>query len=311
MRQVDATDGFGGLGPVVGRIMRHVPMWVLILIAALWLLPTVAGFISSVRPWAFGRWAGWWQDLLDPSTWSLEPYRIALTASPNNSFVESMVNSFAIAIPSTLIPLLLASAAAYAIVWIPFRGSGVLFSGIVALIAVPIYAALIPLLLAFSTGVHLTIPLIDKTATLVPVFGLAGSIPGVWIIHIGSQLPFAIFLLVFATARVPRSLVDSAHIDGASHPQIFRHVVIPLIVPSLAALGVLLFLYSWNDYVVALTIIGSNGSAYPATVRFSSIGSLTDGPVPMAMVFIHSSVAIAVFFGLQRFFVRGLLAGTE
>lgn len=222
-----------------------------------------------------------------------------------------MVISFAIAIPSTLIPLLLASAAAYAIVWIPFRGSGFLFAGIVALIAVPIYAALIPLLLAFSTGVHFTVPLIDKTATVVPVMGLAGSIPGDWIIHIGSQLPFAIFLLVFATAHVPRSLVDSAHLDGASHAQIYRHVVVPLIVPSLAALGVLLFLYSWNDFVVALTVIGANGTAYPATVRFSSIGGLVDGPVSMAMAFIHASVAIAVFFGLQRFFVRGLLAGVE
>ena len=115
MKQVDTTDGFGGLGPVAGRVMRHLPMWVLILVAALWLLPTAAGFVSSVRPSAFGRSVAWWQDLFNPSTWSLEPYRIALTVSPNNSFVESMVNSFAIAIPSTLIPLLLASAAAYAI----------------------------------------------------------------------------------------------------------------------------------------------------------------------------------------------------
>jgi alpha-glucoside transport system permease protein len=87
--------------------------------------------------------------------------------------------------------------------------------------------------------------------------------------------------------------------------------VIPLITPSLAALGVLLFLFAWNDFVVALTIIGANGTAYPATVRFSSIGGVTDGAIPMAMVFIHASVAIVVFFGLQRFFVRGLLTGVE
>jgi alpha-glucoside transport system permease protein len=307
----EADDGLGGLGPAVGRVLRRLPTWVLFLFAALWLLPTAAGLVSSLRPRAFGRSLAWWQDLLDPSTWTLEPYRIALDASANNSFVESMANSFAIAIPSTLIPLLLASAAAYAIVWIPFRGSIILFAGIVGLIAVPIYAGLIPILLAFSTGVHLTVPFIDKTATLLPVIGLAGSIPGVWIIHIASQLPFAIFLLAFATARVPRSLIDSARIDGATQVQLYSRVVIPLITPSLAALGVLLFLFAWNDFVVALTVIGSNGTAYPATVRFSSLGGATNGPVSMAMVFIHASVAMVVFFGLQRFFVRGLLTGIE
>jgi len=311
MTQFDADDGFGGLGPVVGRVLRWIPTWVLILLTGLWLLPTAAAFIASLRPWAFGRSAGWWTDLFNPSTWTLEPYRIVLDVSANNSFVESMANSFAIAIPSTLIPLLIGSAAAYAIVWIPFRGSAVLFFGIVALIAVPIFGVLIPILQTFVTGVHLSLPLIDKTVTLVPVLGLAGSIPGVWIIHVGSQAPFAIFLLVFAVARVPRSLIDTARIDGASHAQTYWRVVIPLITPAMAPLGVLLFLWAWNDFVVALTIIGANGANFPATIRFGSIGSLTDGPVFMAMIFIHSSVALAVFFSLQRYFVRGLLAGIE
>jgi alpha-glucoside transport system permease protein len=276
-----------------------------------WLLPTAGAFIASLRPWAFGRTSGWWENLLDPSTWTLEPYRIALDASANNSFIESVVNSFAIAIPSTLIPLFIASAAAYAIVWIPFRGSGVLLLGILALIAVPIYGVLIPLLQAYVSGVHLTLPIIDKTVTLLPQMGLAGSIPGVWITHIGSQLPFSIFLLVFAIARVPRSLIDTARMDGASDPQVYWRVVIPLITPALAALGVLLFLWAWNDFIVALTIIGPNAAALPATVRFSSIGTIVDGPVTSAMIFIHSSVAIAVFFALQRYFVRGLLTGTD
>lgn len=311
MARLDADDGFGGLGPVVGRLLRWIPTWVLILIAGLWLLPTAGALIASLRPWAFGRWAGWWSNLFDPSTWTLEPYRIALDASANNSFVESMANSFAIAVPSTLIPLLIGSAAAYALVWIPIRGSAVLFFGIVALIAVPVYGVLIPLLQAFVAGVHLTLPIIDKTVTLVPVLGLAGSIPGVWIIHVGTQLPFAIFLLVFAAARVPRSLIDAARLDGASHAQTYWRVVIPLITPTLAALGVLLFLWAWNDFVVALTIIGASGTDYPATVRFSSIGGASDGPVVMAMIFIHSSVALIVFFGLQRYFVRGLLTGVE
>jgi ABC-type glycerol-3-phosphate transport system permease component len=136
MTQRKTDDGFGGLGPVVGRVLRWLPGWVLILVAGVWPFPTAKGFIASVRPWAFGRSTGWWVDLFNTSTWTLEPYRIALDSSANGSFVENMVNSFAIAIPATLTPLLIGSAAAYAIVWIPFRGSGALFFGIVALIAV-------------------------------------------------------------------------------------------------------------------------------------------------------------------------------
>ncbi len=301
--------GFNGLGPVAGRVLRRIPTWVLILVTGLWLLPTTGAFIASLRPRAFGRTSPWWEDLLDPSTWTLESYRIALDSSVNNSFIEGLLNSFSVAIPSVLIPLLIASAAAYAIIYIPFRGSELVLFAILALIAVPIYGVLIPLLQAFVSGVHLTLPLIDKTVTLVPVMGLAGSIAGVWIIHVGTQLPFSIFLLVFAVARVPRSLIETARIDGASELRIFSRVVIPLIAPALAALGVLLFLWAWNDFIVALTIIGANPDAFPATVRFSSIGSLVDGPVPLAMVLIHSSVAIIVFFGLQQHFVRGLHTG--
>lgn len=310
-RRSDPDDGFGGLGPIAGRAMRWVPTWVLILIVGMWLLPTVGGFVASVRPIAWRTGSGWWVDVLNPATWTLEPYRLALESSVNNSFAQSMVNSFAIALPSTVLPLLFGSAAAYALVWMPFRGSKALFLTTVALIAVPIYGVLIPLLRAFVDGVHLTLPLIDKTVTLVPDIGLAGSLPGVWIVHVGTQLPFAIFLLVFAVARVPRSLIDSARLDGASEPDIYWRVVVPLTTPALASLGVLLFLWAWNDFVVALTIIGSNASALPATVRFASVGTVVGGPVTLAMVFIHSAIAVAVFFAFQRFFVRGLLTGTE
>ncbi len=225
MKQHEADDGFGELGPFLGPVMRWLPMWAVVLFAAMWMLPTAAGLVSSVRPQALGRSSGWWEDLLNASTWTLEPYRVALDAPARNSF--------AIAILSALVPLLWGSAATYAIVWMPLRGSSLLFVGVVALIAVPLHAALLQLLLAFSTGVHLALPIIDKTVTVVPVVGLAGSIPGVWIVHIGSQLPFSIFLLVFATARPPGSLVESARLDGASQAQIFRRVVAPLISPSL------------------------------------------------------------------------------
>ena len=178
-------------------------------------------------------------------------------------------------------------------------------------IGVPIFGVLIPLLQAYVSGAHWTIPIIDKTVTLVPQLGLAGSIVGVWITHVGTQLPFAILLLAFAVAAVPASLIESAAIDGASHVQVYARIVVPLIGPALASLGVLLFLWAWNDFVVALTIIGPNAQALPATVRFSAVGVAVGGPVVIAQVFIHASVAVAVFFGLQRYFVRGLLAGSE
>ena len=309
-RARDLEDGYGGLG-VAGRVLRGLPTWVVWAIVAIWLLPTVSGLVASLRPVTFVRSVGWWEGLLEPASWTLEAYRIAVDVSANNSFAESLLNSFAIAIPATLVPLLLGSMAAYALVWIPFRGSRYVFFGLIALIAVPIFGVLIPLLQAYVFGVHWTIPIIDKTVTLLPELGLAGSITGVWITHVGTQLPFAILLLAFAVAAVPASLIETSSIDGATHLQIYSRVVVPLIGPALASLGVLLFLWAWNDFVVALTIIGPNASELPATVRFSAVGVPISGPVVLAQVLIHASVAVAVFIGLQRYFVRGLLSGTE
>ena len=299
------------LGPGAARILRWLPTAVLMLIVVAWLLPTVGALIASLRPGAFETGTPWWNDLLNPETWTIEAYRIALDDSGINTFADSMVNSFAIAIPATAIPLLLGSAAAYALVWMPIRHKDVMLFAVVALIAVPIYGVLIPILQAFSFGVHLTLPILDKTVTLIPEVGLAGTIPGTWIVHVGAHLPFSIFLLTFAIARVPTSLIDSARLDGASDSAIFWRVVVPLSRPALASLGVLLFLWSWNDFIVALTIIGANAESLPATVRFSSIGTFVSGPVTLAQVFIHASIAVAVFYLFQKSFVRGMLTGAE
>ncbi len=306
-----ASRGRPGLGPVAERLVGVSPTLLLVAIAGLWFLPIVGAITTSLRP-GYTQSSAWWTDLLNPSTWTLGAYRVALSNSANNTFPEAMFNTFAIAVPATLIPVLVASWAAYALVWIPFKGHGVLLGSIVALIAVPIYAILIPLLQAYSTGAHLTLPIIDKTVTLFPDVGLAGTLPAVWLTHIGAALPFSVFLLTYAMARLPRSLVDNAHVDGASHIQIYWHVILPLSAPALAALGVLLFVWSWNDFVIALTMIGGgNPSALPVTVRFGSFSAAVGGPVVLAALMIHSLVSIAVFLGLQRYFVRGLLAGIE
>ena len=311
MAALEASEERPGLGPVAERIVGSSRRLLIVAIAVLWFLPTLGAIMTSLRPGPTQR-SGWWTDLLDPATWTFDAYRAVLSNSVNNTFPEAMFNTFAIAIPATVLPVLIASWAAYALVWIPFRGHGVLLGCIVALMAVPIHAVLIPLLQAYSRGVHLTVPIIDRTATLFPDVGLAGTLPAVWLTHIGAALPFSVFLLVYAMARLPRSLVDSALADGASHVQIYWNVIVPLSRPALAALGVLLFVWSWNDFVIALTMIGGgNPSALPVTVRLGSVGTSVGGPVLLAGLIIHASVSIAVFFGLQKYFERGLLAGVD
>jgi len=300
------------LDPGVSRFLKWLPTLVVFLIAFAWLIPAIGLLVASLRNWGERQQAGWWTDVFTLEGWTLGAYRAALNASLNNSFLEGMFNSFAIAIPATLIPLLIAAWAAYAIIWMPFRGRTFVFFSLVALLAIPAQVVLIPLLQGYATGVHLTLPLVDKTMTLFPDIGLAGTLPAVWLTHIGLAIPFAVFLLAISMLRLPQSLVDSARVDGASHSQIFWRIVLPLSAPALAALGVLLFLWSWNDFLIALTMIGgSNPAALPATVKLGSIGVAADGPAIAAGAFIHSSVAIAVFLVLERYFVKGILISAD
>ena len=298
------------LSPALRRFLGWVPTWVLLLIAGLWTIPTAGLFISSLR--AGGPEQVFWKYLGSLEGWTLGAYGAALSVSANNSFAESMLNQLAIAIPSTLIPLLLGAAAAYALTWMQLPGRRQLFYAVVMLMAVPIHALLIPLLRLYSGGAHITLPVIDKTLTVFPDIGLAGSIEAVWFTHVGTTLPFAIFLLAGAMIRLPRSLIDAAVVDGASHLRIFFNVVLPLTKPAMAGLGVLLFLWSWNDFIVPLTMIGGNNPEnLPATVRLGSLSLPGSGPFFAAAAFIHSSVSVIVFLVLQRSFVRGLLISAE
>lgn len=298
------------LSPGLRRFLSWVPTWLVALVAIVWTVPTAGLFISSLR--GGGPEQVFWRYLGSLDGWTLDAYRAALSVSANNSFGESMLNQLAIAIPSTLLPLLLGSAAAYALTWIHFRGRRALFYTVIALIAVPIHALLIPLLRLYSGGAELTVPLIEKSLTVFPDLGLAGTLQAVWLTHAGTTMPFAIFLLVGAMVRLPQSLIDSAVVDGASHVRVFSSVVLPLIKPALAALGVLLFLWSWNDFIVPLTLIGGNNPEnLPATVRLGSLSLPGTGPFFAAAAFVHSAVSIAVFLLLQRSFVRGLLTGAD
>ncbi|MCP4304762.1 MAG: carbohydrate ABC transporter permease [bacterium] len=305
------ANGEASLSPRLRRFLDRFPTWLLFLVAGLWTLPGAGFVVSSLRRWPEQE-AGWWTNLLNTETWTLDAYRSALSVSVNNSFADGLFNSLAIAVPATLIPLFIASLAAYAIGWIPFRGKTFTFFGLVALMALPVQAVLIPLLQTYSGGAHISIPILDKTVTVFPDLDVAGTLPAVWLTHIGFALPFSIFLLTVAMTRLPRSLIDAARADGASHLQIFWHVATPLAIPTVAGLGVLLFLWSWNEYLIGLTMIGGgNPAALPATVRLVAYSVPTGGASIAAAACLHSAVSIGVFLSLHRYFARALVLSAE
>ncbi len=312
MAPVSSRTAGSGLGRRLHRFLGAVPTWVLWMLVTLWSVPTVGLLVSSLRTRDAQRVSGWWTALGSLGSFTLENYHDVLSAGPTGGLWQALLNSFAIAIPATVIPIAIAAFAAYAFAWIDFRGRDWLFVGTVALMAIPLQVALIPLLQLFSGGAHLTIPLLAKTVTLFPDLDLAGSVTAVWLTHTGFALPFAIFLLHNYIAALPRDVFESAVIDGADHATIFWRLVVPLSVPVLAAFAIFQFLWTWNDYLVALTMIGGNREALPATVAIASLAGefalrehlLTAG------AFVQAVVPVTVFFALQRYFVRGILAGS-
>ena len=187
-----------------------------------------------------------------------------------------------------------------------------LFIGTVALLAIPLQVALIPLLQMYVSGAHLTIPWLDKTITVFPDLDLAGTTTAVWLTHTAFGMPFAIFLLHNYISSLPKDIFESARIDGADHFKIFWRLVLPLSVPVLAAFAIFQFLWTWNDYLIAVTMIGANQEPAPSTVVIADqAGEFGQSEhLLTAGAFLQAAVPLAVFFLLQRFFVRGILAGS-
>jgi alpha-glucoside transport system permease protein len=286
---------------------------VLWFIVMLWSIPTVGLLVNSFRTRDAQRESGWWTAFTSGTEgWTIDNYVDVLGAEATGGLWNGLMNSFAIAIPATIIPIAIAAFAAYAFAWMEFRGREWLFIGTVALMAIPLQTALIPLLLVFSTGAEFTIPFAGETIRLLPDFDLAGTTTAVWLTHTGFGLPFAIFLLHNYISGLPRDVFESAFIDGANHFTIFWRLVVPLSVPVLAAFAIFQFLWTWNDYLIALTMIGGNREALPATVVIASLAGefgLREHLLS-AGAFVQAFVPIIVFFSLQRFFVRGILAGS-
>jgi alpha-glucoside transport system permease protein len=263
-----------------------------LLIAVLWTVPTLGLFVTSFRPELDIRRSGWWTAFTDPQ-FSVDNYNEVLYGGGTN-FATLFVNSLVITLPAVVIPITLASLAAYAFAWIKFRGRGILFVAVFALQVVPIQVTLIPLL------------------TLYVDAGLAGSFWTIWLSHSIFGLPLAIFLLHNFMKEIPASLVEAARMDGAGHVKIFFQVLLPLLTPAIAAFGVFQFLWVWNDLLVALTFAGGAPDVVPLTVRVAELAGTrgSDWYLLAAGAFVSIVLPLAVFLGLQRYFVRGLLAGS-
>ncbi len=262
-----------------------------VILGFLWTVPTFGLALSSIRPERSIKTSGWWTFFTNPQ-FTLDNYRSVLGSESGINLGQSFVNSFVITIPAVLIPLGLAALAAYAFAWVDFRGRNILFVAVFALQIVPIQVTLIPLLTLFNQT------------------GLANSFYTVWLSHSCFALPLAIYLLHNFMKEIPRELIEAARMDGAGHVQILFKVLLPLLTPALAAFGIFQFLWVWNDLLVALTFT-STPELRPLTVGLANLSGTrgTAYHLLTAGAFISIIVPVTVFLALQRYFVRGLLAG--
>ena len=266
-------------------------------IALLWTIPTFGLLVTSIRPEVDVKTSGWWTWFKNPS-FTLENYNEVLTGS-DTDLATFFINSIVITIPSVIIPITLATLAAYAFAWMHFPGRNILFIAIFALQIVPIQVTMIPLL----------------TLYVDPPFGLpslAGKFWTIWLSHSIFALPLAIYLLHNFMKEVPGELIEAARVDGAGHVRIFTKIMLPLMAPAIAAFGIFQFLWVWNDLLVALVFGGGNLEISPLTVRLAELSGTrgNDWQVLSAGAFVSMIVPLIVFLSLQRYFVRGLLAGS-
>ncbi|WP_296665186.1 carbohydrate ABC transporter permease [Demequina sp.] len=266
------------------------------LLVVMWTVPTLGTIITSFRTLDDANTSGWWEVFYKPEYWSrltfdnyIDAWNGAGASSAN--FGASFLNSLAIALPATFIPILIAAFAAYTFTFMEFKGREVLFILIVSLLVVPNFVAFIPL-----QNIYNNLEFV--------------GFPKVWLAHIGFGMSLAIFILRNFMTTLPRSVIESAKIDGASHYGIFYRLILPMSVPALAAFAIFQFLWVWNDLMVALVFLGP-GENEPVTVALTSLkGQLGQGwNLTTAGGILSMLVPVTVFLVLQRYFVRGLTAG--
>ncbi len=268
----------------------------LILLVALWSIPTIGLLVTAFRSKDSAANSGWWTALADPlgQDWSIEAFNTVLS---RDDMFGSFVNTVVVAVPSTVLPILIAAFAAYAFTFIEFRGREIYFAIVVALMVVPLQAALVPVVRGLRA--------IKETTGI----SLMGNYPGAWLMHAAFALPLAIYILRNYMMTLPMALIEAARIDGASWYQIFWKLVMPMSVPALASFAIFQFLWVWNDYLIAFIFVDSKPVMTYRLLRL--LGQYGDGWQNVAAgSFISLIVPLIVFFALQRFFVRGLTAGS-
>jgi alpha-glucoside transport system permease protein len=280
-----------------------------LVIATIWVIPTFGLFISSFRPEDLIKTTGWWT-VFENWGWTLDNYKEVLFSSSASApqLGSYFVNSLAITIPVVVFATVLAAMAAYALSWIPFKGAATIFIIIFALQIVPLQMALIPLLQMF---VKWLIPIQVWVHDVIPIIPEQSYIQ-VWIAHTIFGLPLAIYLIYNFISDIPSELIEAARVDGANHGQIFLRIVLPLSVPILASFAIFQFLWVWNDLLVALVFSGGTADVAPLTQRLAELTGNRgqEWQRLTASAFISLIVPLIVFFSLQRYFVRGLLAGS-
>ena len=276
-----------GIAQALSRGPLHV---VIIGLALLWTIPTLALLINSFRGRGDIFASGWWNAFLD-FDFTVQNYVDVLSAE---NLAQSFRNSLIITVPSTVMVILVAAFAAYAFAWMRFPGRNLLFIVVVALLVVPIQMTLIPILRLFTN------------------LNLTGTFPAVWLAHTAYGLPFAIFLLRNFFGALPRELMESAYLDGASDFRVFWRLLLPLSVPALAALAIFQFMWVWNDLLVALIFLSDSADKAPLTLTISNLVGrfASDQHLLTSAAFISMALPLAIFFALQRYFVQGILAGS-
>ncbi len=275
-----------------GRRRSPIAIIVMIALTALWLLPTVGLLVTSLRDRTEASQSGWWTIIWNPgnSGFTFDNYRRVFEGTDLGT---GFINSLVVAIPATVIPIMFAAFAAYAFTFMSFRGKDVLFIAIVAVMVVPIQVAFQPMLnLLGPRGI-----------------GISGDYFAVWLLHTGFGMPLAIYTLRNYMTTLPKTVIESAKIDGASHFQTFWKLIVPMSVPALAAFAILQFLWVWNDLLIAKLFLSGDNSTVIVELQ-GLIGTAGLGQELLtAGAFVSMVLPMAVFFGLQRFFVRGLTSG--
>ena len=281
------------------HVVGYRPRWyaraplhvVIVLISVVWLLPTLTLLFTSVRSIQDINTSIWWTLLWTPHQFTLQNYSTVLHTATSIGMGRAFLNSLIITIPATILPILIASGAAYAFAWLRFPLRNTIFLVLVALQIIPLQMLLIPLLRIFTS------------------WHIVGTYVALWVAHTAFGLPLAIYILRNFMSGIPYELLESGRIDGAGDVGIFARIILPLTTPAIAAVAIFQFMWVWNDLLVALVFSGPS-TAPMTVVVVSLVNAYGNGwHLMTAAAFISMVLPLIIFFSLQRYFVTGLTAG--